>query len=154
MACVKRQLEHTDLANCSQEPPAKRCDLNERISETRSSGLREERNRAPPADDSRAQQHFLDLDHLKGLQRLNARYNEGLKYVQFRNLLVSFVNDLCDDFNLMSITVHRALNYMDRLLSSAKHSAISRHCYQIIATACILVAGKRPLRSAPQIVFF
>ena len=84
-----------------------------------------------------------DLQYLKNLQKLNAKYNPQHKYVSYRKLLVSFIIDVCEDLKLQHVTVHRALNYLDRLLS--KHTDISRQCYQLVATACIFVAGSPSL---------
>lgn len=129
MSAVKRDLEHCVGGGCGrEEAPAKRS----RRAECSNDAAFEEV--LSPAQYSR------DLGHLKSLQRLNAAYDQGLKYVQYRGLLVSFVMDVCAEFKLMKITMHRSLNYLDRLLS--KHTHISRQCYQLVATACILVAGE------------
>ncbi|KAJ1492833.1 hypothetical protein T484DRAFT_1880252 [Baffinella frigidus] len=81
-----------------------------------------------------------DLQYLKNLQKLNPQYNPHLKYVSYRTLLVSFIIDFCEDLKLQHVTVHRALNYLDRLLS--KRPDVSRQSYQLVATACIFVAAK------------
>jgi hypothetical protein len=141
---VKRQLEHTDFR--ADPPASKRArestdsgmlqgDQDVSSAATQAAkrareleGLQGERSIRPSerlqlerdralADDSPSQQHLFDLDNLKSLQRLNAKHDASLKYVPLRNMLVSFVNDLCEEHKLMSITVHRAMNYLDRLLS-------------------------------------
>jgi hypothetical protein len=141
---VKRQLEHTDfhddapaskraresmesemLQGKKDEPEpstqAKRGRESEGLQSERtmrpSENLQLERDRVPADDSPSQQQHLFDLDNLKSLQRLNAKYNASLKYVPLRNMLVSFVSDVCDDHSLMNITIHRAMNYLDRLLS-------------------------------------
>jgi hypothetical protein len=85
-----------------------------------------------------------DLHYLKNLQKLNPTHNPSHKYVSYRKMLVSFIIDVCKDLKLQHVTVHRALNYLDRLLS--KRTDISRQSYQLVSTACIFVAGSRPPR--------
>ena len=46
---------------------------------------------------------------------------------------------VCEELHLQTITIHRSVNYLDRLLS--KRTDISRAAYQLLATACIFVAG-------------
>lgn len=54
-------------------------------------------------------------------------------------LLVGFISDVCEELELQTVTIHRGVNYLDRLLS--KRTDIPRALYQLMATACILVAG-------------
>lgn len=54
-------------------------------------------------------------------------------------LLVSFIFDVCEELELQAVTIHRSVNYLDRLLS--KRPDLSRAIYQLLAAACILVAG-------------
>ena len=90
-----------------------------------------------------------DLLYLKRLQKLNAPYDPSSSYVKVRRLLVDFIVDVCEELRLQSVTVHRSVNYLDRLL--VKRTDISRAHYQLFATACIFVAG--PLPAQPVVRF-
>lgn len=82
-----------------------------------------------------------DLDVLKRLQKLNAVYDprSSAKYVSVRRLLVDFIFSVGEELQLQTITIHRSVNYLDRLLT--QRTDLSRALYQLLATACILVAG-------------
>jgi hypothetical protein len=80
-----------------------------------------------------------DLDILSKLQKLNAAYDPRLKYVSVRRLLVDFIFCVGEELSLQTITIHRSVNYLDRLLT--KRMDLSRAFYQLLASACILVAG-------------
>lgn len=127
MVCAKRPLHEADGLPDSTPANKRPCDL--------VVGL----PWSSACDDDLLSGAARDLGHLRSLQRLNPVHDSNLKYVQYRGLLVSFVIDVCEDFKLLNITMHRSLNYLDRLLS--KHTQISRQCYQLVATACILVSG-------------
>ena len=88
-------------------------------------------------DESSALRH--DLDILSKLQKLNAAYDPRLKYVSVRRLLVDFIFCVGEELSLQTITIHRSVNYLDRLLT--KRMDLSRAFYQLLASACILVAG-------------
>ena len=88
-------------------------------------------------DESSALRH--DLDILSKLQKLNAAYDPRLKYVSVRRLLVDFIFSVGEELSLQTITIHRSVNYLDRLLT--KRMDLSRAFYQLLASACILVAG-------------
>jgi len=83
-----------------------------------------------------------DLDCLKRLQKLNPIYNPHLPFVGVRKFIVAFIFDVSYELSLHPLTTHRAVNYLDRLLS--KRTDISRALYQLLATACIFVAGSFP----------
>ena len=83
-----------------------------------------------------------DLECLKRLQKLNPEFDPHAPYVKYRRLMVSFIFDVCEELKLSSITLHRGVNYLDRLLS--KRTDIARALYQVFATACIFVAGLFP----------
>jgi hypothetical protein len=76
---------------------------------------------------------------LSKLQKLNAAYDPRLKYVSVRRLLVDFIFCVGEELSLQTITIHRSVNYLDRLLT--KRMDLSRAFYQLLASACILVAG-------------
>ena len=106
--------------------------------------------RSLPVDEHEASQPSVqdDLGFLKRMQKLNAPYDPSLKYVSVRRLLVDFIFDVCEELQLQTVTIHRSVNYLDRLLS--KRTDISRTVYQLLATACILVAGlSRPALPLP-----
>ena len=88
-------------------------------------------------DESSALRH--DLDILSKLQKLNAAYDPRLKYVSVRRLLVDFIFCVGEELSLQTITIHRSVNYLDRLLT--KRMDLSRAFYQLLASACILVTG-------------
>lgn len=83
-----------------------------------------------------------DLECLKSLQKHNPSWNPDAPYVKYRNMLVAYLSDVCDELKLSSITLHRGVNYLDRLLT--KRTDIDRALYQLFATACIFVAGLFP----------
>ena len=83
-----------------------------------------------------------DLECLKKMQKLNPAWVPDAPYVKYRNMLVAYLSDVCDELKLSSITLHRGVNYLDRLLS--KRADIDRALYQLFATACIFVAGLFP----------
>lgn len=80
-----------------------------------------------------------DLQILKSLQRLNSDYDERLNYVVHRYRLVRLIFDLGEQCMLRSKTVHRAINYMDRLLSKLQN--IPQQSYNAFVAGCVLVAG-------------
>jgi hypothetical protein len=83
-----------------------------------------------------------DLECLKRLQKLNPSFDPSAPYVEHRHLLVAFIMDVCGELELSSITVHRGVNYLDRLLS--KRTDLAQKHYLLFATACIFVAGLFP----------
>ena len=81
-----------------------------------------------------------DLQILKSLQRLNPKHDTCQKYVEHRRRLVQLIFDLGElHFTLRARTIHRSINYLDRLLS--KLQCIPHQSYNAFVAACVLVAG-------------
>ncbi len=81
-----------------------------------------------------------DLQTLKSLQRLNSGHDCSLRYVEFRPRLVALIFDLGENrFKLRARTVHRSVNYLDRLLSNLPN--IPHQHYNAFVAGCVFVAG-------------
>jgi hypothetical protein len=95
---------------------------------------------APPCDDDDQVSASNDLQTLKSLQRLNSGHDCSLRYVEFRPQLVALIFDLGENrFKLLARTVHRSVNYLDRLLSKLPN--IPHQHYNAFVAGCLLVAG-------------
>ena len=95
---------------------------------------------ANPCEDDDQVSASNDLLTLKSLQRLNSGHDCSLGYVEFRPRLVALIFDLGENrFKLCARTVHRSVNYLDRLLSKLPN--IPHQHYNAFVAGCVLVAG-------------
>lgn len=66
-------------------------------------------------------------------------YNDQARYLKYRRVLVDWMCEAGDEFQLQSSTMHVAVMYLDRLLQQVD---VKRNCLQAAAICCILVASK------------
>lgn len=79
-----------------------------------------------------------DLDYLKKIQRLNPEFDPHNKFVNYRYNTIHYMSGVCRSLALKSLTLHRAVNYLDRLMGSDDFPA---SLHRLAASACVLVAG-------------
>lgn len=65
--------------------------------------------------------------------------NFGSTYLKYRKIVIEWMIDVCDYFNLHATTTHAAIAYLDRLQPNEKHS---RFEWQMLAICCILISSK------------
>lgn len=65
--------------------------------------------------------------------------NFGSTYLKYRKIVIEWMIDVCDYFNLHPTTTHAAIAYLDRLQPNEKHS---RFEWQMLAICCILISSK------------
>eukprot|EP00960_Hanusia_phi_P030667 748780-Hanusia_phi.AAC.2 len=80
-----------------------------------------------------------DLDYLKKIQRLNAEFAPNNKFLAYRGQTIHYMSGVCRSLALKSLTLHRAVNYLDRLMGSEEFPT---SLFRLAASACILVAAK------------
>ncbi|EKX32258.1 hypothetical protein GUITHDRAFT_121584 [Guillardia theta CCMP2712] len=80
-----------------------------------------------------------DLDYLKKIQRLNPEFDPHNKFVNYRYNTIHYMSGVCRSLALKSLTLHRAVNYLDRLMGS---DDFPTSLHRLAASACVLVAAK------------
>ena len=76
---------------------------------------------------------------MKRLENKHRRYVPEESWLKFRRVLVDWMCEAGDEFQLHISTMHVAVMYLDRMLQSLQ---IPRHKLQLVAVACILIAAK------------
>ena len=76
---------------------------------------------------------------MKRLENKHRRYIPEESWLKFRRVLVDWMCEAGDEFQLHISTMHVAVMYLDRMLQSLQ---IPRHKLQLVAVACILIAAK------------
>lgn len=66
-------------------------------------------------------------------------YNPDASYIPYRRYLVDWMSDLGERFHVLNSTVHCAIFYMDKILTTRD---IPKRRWQLLATACVSVACK------------
>ena len=82
--------------------------------------------------------HNAMREHENTNQILNA-YMPNAKWLKYRHVLVDWICETGDIFGLHISTMHVAVTYLDRFLNQVK---VNRNKLQLVAIACILIAGK------------
>jgi len=59
-----------------------------------------------------------------------------------RESVVQFINEVCEDFGLMTQTAGLAVSYFDRFLSKTERQGLDKHRVQLLAITCTLIAAK------------
>jgi hypothetical protein len=67
--------------------------------------------------------------------------NSTAKYLKWRRVLVDWMCQFGNEFNFNFTTTHVAVSYLDRYLHSV---TISKTKFQLVALACLLIAGIYP----------
>jgi Cyclin, N-terminal domain len=65
-------------------------------------------------------------------------YNPEARYIKYRRLLVDWLSELGEDYQLANTTIHAAVEIMDRFLQSME---VHRTRYQLVAMAAFAIAG-------------
>lgn len=91
------------------------------------------------------------LESLRETERIRAFKAAGgaREHLCFRKLLVEWIIDVCADFKLSMGTAALAVTYTDNVLMLVSVPPTS---LQLVAMACILVAGASPAQPAPALV--
>jgi len=66
----------------------------------------------------------------------------GMMQVCHRESVVQFINEVCEDFGLMTQTAGLAVSYFDRFLSKTERQGLDKHRVQLLAITCTLIAAK------------
>lgn len=82
-------------------------------------------------------------EEVEGLMRqrenLHREYKPAAKWLQFRRVLVDWMCEAGDEFNLKLSTMHVSVMLLDRILHN---TSVTRNKLQLVAIACILIAAK------------
>lgn len=82
------------------------------------------------------QEIFLDMQKKEKRHRI---YNEHSKYLKHRRIIVDWMCEVGEEYKLSPLTIHCAVRYLDRVLSSLD---VAKNRLQLVAMACILIAAK------------
>jgi len=66
----------------------------------------------------------------------------GMMQLCHRESVVQFINEVCEDFGLMTQTAGLAVSYFDRFLSKTEQRGLDKHRVQLLAITCTLIAAK------------
>jgi hypothetical protein len=66
----------------------------------------------------------------------------GMMQLCHRESVVQFINEVCEDFGLMTQTAGLAVSYFDRYVSMTKRGGLDKHRVQLLAITCTLIAAK------------
>jgi len=66
----------------------------------------------------------------------------GMMQLCHRESVVQFINEVCEDFGLMTQTAGLAVSYFDRFLSKTERQGLDKHRVQLLAITCTLIAAK------------
>lgn len=72
-------------------------------------------------------------------ENIHRTYNPEARWLKYRRVLVDWMCEAGDEFNLHISTMHVAVMYLDRILHSV---VVARNRLQLVAIACILIAAK------------
>lgn len=87
---------------------------------------------------------WLDIQ-IEEKRRPLAKYIEEVQNdisVNMREILVDWLVEVAEEYNLVSDTLYLAIAYVDRFLSS---HALSRSKLQLLGVACMLIASYRQM---------
>ncbi|RKP35611.1 hypothetical protein BJ085DRAFT_36107 [Dimargaris cristalligena] len=98
-----------------------------------------------------------ERDCFAHMQRVEADYTVDPHYlvnhpdlnVHMRPILVDWLLEVGADFHLHRATIHMAVNFLDRFLSSCRH--VTRDILQCVATACLSIAIKLEEYTCPKL---
>eukprot|EP00947_MAST-08B_sp_MAST-8B-sp1_P003609 g3609.t1 len=76
---------------------------------------------------------------MREVEMLNRKFVPGVKYLKYRRVLVDWMCEAGDEFNLNNSTMHVAVNLLDRVLQG---TVVARNRYQLVAMCCIIIAAK------------
>ena len=79
------------------------------------------------------------VEQMREEERDHAFSTFGEVYIKYREVVLEWMMDVCDYFNLHPTTTHAAVAYLDRLQPNEK---FSRFEWQMLAICCILISGK------------
>ncbi|XP_040570402.1 cyclin-A2 [Lepeophtheirus salmonis] len=105
-------------------------------------------NRVPPVSYSQVieiQEYTLDIFHyLKGTEsKLMPKWNYMTKQPDItftmRSILVDWLVEVAEEYNLCTETLYLSVNYIDRFLS---YMSVQRAKLQLVGTACMFIAAK------------
>jgi hypothetical protein len=66
-------------------------------------------------------------------------YNPEGKYQKYRNIIVDWMAEVCEEYNLPSVICHLSVRYLDEILG---REDVAKSKLQLVALCCILVAAK------------
>jgi hypothetical protein len=66
----------------------------------------------------------------------------GMMQLCHRESVVQFINEVCEDFGLMTQTAGLAVSYFDRFLTKTEQRGLDKHRVQLLAITCTLIASK------------
>lgn len=72
-------------------------------------------------------------------QNEHAYYIFSDTYLKYRKVVVDWIVDVCEYFNLHPTTIHATVCYLDRL---QPNESFNRQQWQMLAIACILISSK------------
>jgi cyclin A len=77
-------------------------------------------------------------------------FNPSAMYVRYRHLLVEWMAEVCEEYNLPYVICHLSIRYLDEILSREN---VAKKNLQLIALCCILIASKyrEPEQNIPSV---
>ena len=91
---------------------------------------------------------FVDVDCARK-QEFDSSSEYSSPYFSYRREIVQFVAKVCSKFKLKTLTIHYAMNYLDRFVRAINMKSLDKSRYFIFAAASLMIAAKFEVSMLP-----
>jgi len=77
-----------------------------------------------------------DFHQLTRLEHYRASFDNNHSFVKFRRIIVEWMNEVVEEFQLSRVTAHTAVNFLDRFLSTSSIANVSATCCDVLHFGC------------------